>query len=346
MNQYTSKQKIHYILRQLIDLLICIIIGVIVTIFFTRKFNFGIFIWASMFGAAIGITLWKGNQYLGYFIQKIFPWEENPMKALIVRAISTVFYSSIAIFSVNYIWSVWVFKQGFINENPWLINSMAVTFIISITITLSIYSWYFFQYWREGLLREEKLKQEALQSRYEAIKNQVNPHFLFNSLNVLTTLVETDQQLAVKFIKQLSEVYRYVLDQKDKELVNFDTEFNFLKSYLFLHQIRFEKGLILETDSVFPSAMIVPLALQMLAENAIKHNIISAESPLCIGIGIEGDYIEVRNNLQLKPGPKETNNIGLANISERYKHLTGRPIEIVQNQKEFIVRLPIIKVEP
>ena len=278
--------------------------------------------------------------------QKLFPWEMNPTKALTIRAISTVIYSAIAIFSVNYIWSVWIFKQGFINENPWLINSMAVTFIISIAITLSIYTWYFFQYWREGMLREEKLKQEALQSRYEAIKNQVNPHFLFNSLNVLTSLVETNQQLAVKFIKQLSEVYRYVLDQKDKELVNFDTEFNFLNSYLFLHQIRFEKGLILETDPVFPPTMIVPLSLQMLVENAIKHNIIAAESPLCISIGTKGDYIEVRNNVQLKSGPKETNNIGLVNISERYKHFTGKPIEIVQNQKEFIVRLPIIKAEP
>jgi LytS/YehU family sensor histidine kinase len=161
-------------------------------------------------------------------------------------------------------------------------------------------------------------------------------------LNALTNLVYEDQDKAAKFIKQLSDVYRYLLETHDREIVPLEEEKKFLESYLFLQQIRFGNKLKLILSLDTKNCMVPPLVLQMLVENAIKHNEISEDHPLCIQILTDGDYIVVENNLQRKEiMPEASGGLGLDNICKRYEFLSERKVEITKGKK-FTVRLPII----
>ena len=196
--------------------------------------------------------------------------------------------------------------------------------------------------WRQTAIDAEKFKRESTVAKFESLRNQVNPHFLFNALNALTNLVYEDQDKAVKFIKQLSEVYRYLLETRDKEIVPLEEEKQFLKSYLFLQQIRFGDKLKLDISLEGKPCMIPPLVFQMLVENAIKHNVISEDQPLCIRIYRESAYIVVENNLQKKEVlPTESPGVGLDNICKRYEFLTDKKVEIMRD-RNFKVRLPML----
>ena len=204
----------------------------------------------------------------------------------------------------------------------------------------------FLHQWKESLLETERLKQAHLNARFESLKNQVNPHFLFNSFNILSNLVYKDQDLAARFIKQLSSTYRYVLDAKDKEVVPLATELEALEAYLFLAKMRFGENLHVQIElDHYNGAVVAPLSLQMLVENAIKHNVISKNKPLSIRIiKTEDDYIEVSNNLQLKNNKLESAGIGLPNIKERYKYISDKAVQIVQDENYFKVSIPLIKL--
>lgn len=191
-----------------------------------------------------------------------------------------------------------------------------------------------------------KLQKENLQSQFEVLKQQVNPHFLFNSLNVLTSLIKVDADLAEKFTERLSKVYRYVLENKDKDMVTLSTEMEFLKAYVFLLDIRFANKVFVKIgfDENAIDAFVVPLALQLLIENAIKHNTFSKKSPLKIELFIDDeDYLHVINNLQNRGTEMNSTGIGLVNISKRYALLCDKePIfEITDNS--FIAKIPLIK---
>jgi LytS/YehU family sensor histidine kinase len=215
---------------------------------------------------------------------------------------------------------------------------MGITLVITVILT----SRSFLLNWRQTAIDAEKFKRESTVAKFESLRNQVNPHFLFNSLNALTNLVYEDQDKAAKFIKQLSEVYRYLLETRDLEIVPLSEETRFLDSYLFLQKIRFGEKLKVTVSLDDESCMVAPLVLQMLVENAIKHNEISEEHPLNIRLYLDGDYLVVENSLQKKstmaggsPG------IGLDNICKRYEFLTEKKVEIHQNNL-FTVRLPRI----
>jgi LytS/YehU family sensor histidine kinase len=198
---------------------------------------------------------------------------------------------------------------------------------------------------RQATLDAEVLQKESAIAKYESLKNQVSPHFLFNSFNALTNLVYEDQDKAAKFIKQLSEVYRYVLDTREKEVVPLREERKFLDAYLFLQQIRFgdKLNLTIELDDL--KCLVAPLVLQILVENAIKHNIVSEENPLQINIYAKDEFIVVENNLQQKSViVNDSSGVGLDNIKKRYAFLSDRPVEIL-NDKKFIVRIPILPEE-
>ncbi|MBN1339934.1 MAG: histidine kinase [Bacteroidales bacterium] len=189
------------------------------------------------------------------------------------------------------------------------------------------------------------LQEENIISQFESLKAQVNPHFLFNSLNVLSSLIYIDQDKAAKFVRQLSRVYRYVLDFKDKDLVKLKDELPFLESYIFLLKTRFDKNLVVETD-IAPGdeeMMVAPVVLQLLLENAIKHNVISKNKPLTISIKSGNNEITVRNNLQLKSSTEGSSKIGLNNIKKRYEYLTGRKIDILNDENFFAVTIPLLE---
>lgn len=198
---------------------------------------------------------------------------------------------------------------------------------------------------KEVHLKAEQLEKASIQSQFSALKNQVNPHFLFNSLSILSSLVHVDADLSEKFIGQLSKAYRYILEQKDNELVSLDTELEFIQAYIFLLKIRFEDKF--QTDINVPEAYkkrhkIAPLTLQLLIENAVKHNQMSDENPLKVSIVVEKDELVVRNNLAPRPQKEVSTGVGLQNIMNRYQLLTDRKVWVGESEDSFIVRLPLL----
>jgi LytS/YehU family sensor histidine kinase len=209
-----------------------------------------------------------------------------------------------------------------------------------------INSVHFFKSWKQAAVNEEKLKREKLAIEYESLRYQVNPHFLFNSLTALSSLVYTDQQKAVIFIREFSNVFRYVLECREKEVVDFATEKKLLESVSFLNRIRYEDSLqinITLTDAT--DKYVIPMALQMLLENAIKHNAISENKPLKVEILEEEGYVVVKNNLQPKKNAIVSNKIGLENIKSRYKYLSDKDVLVEISNEEFVVKIPILSIK-
>lgn len=195
-------------------------------------------------------------------------------------------------------------------------------------------------------IQAEELGKEAAQAQFSALRNQVNPHFLFNSLSILSSLVEVDPKLSVQFINQLSKSYRYILEQRDAERIQLRTELEFIESYTFLLRIRFDERLRVHID--VPEAdrdryQIAPLTLQLLIENAVKHNRMSDEEPLIVRIDREGDYLRVVNPLQPRPQLEESTGVGLANIVNRYRLLSTQPVWVGETDGAFVVKIPLLK---
>ena len=191
----------------------------------------------------------------------------------------------------------------------------------------------------------ERLEKEAVQAQFDALKNQINPHFLFNSLSILSSLVEVDTRLAGQFINRLAKAYRYILEQRDNERVPLQTELDFITAYTFLLMTRFEDKLFVSIDIPPDDRIryaIAPLTLQLLVENAVKHNRLSEEEPLRVSIALDGDYLRVANPIQPRPDRETSTGIGLQNITNRYKLLTDRPVWIGHEAGEFVVKLPLL----
>ncbi|MEO5977053.1 MAG: histidine kinase [Chryseolinea sp.] len=198
---------------------------------------------------------------------------------------------------------------------------------------------------KEVQLKTERLEKENTLAQLHALRNQVNPHFLFNSLSILSSLVHEKSELSGGFINELSKFYRYTLDQSKENTVTLRTEMNFVKSYLYLLDLRFNTKLKIITsihDDALDHYGVAPLTLQLLIENAVKHNQMSLEAPLTIRIFIKDGYIMIRNNLQSRDDNPETTQIGLRNILDRYKILTERPVVIDESNGEFCVGIPLL----
>jgi LytS/YehU family sensor histidine kinase len=221
--------------------------------------------------------------------------------------------------------------------------------IIGLIVTLIIASLeigrFFVTQWRHSLVELERFKQEHAEFRFQALKNQINPHFLFNSLNTLSSLIYVDQDDAAQFVRQLAKVYRYVLENREKEVICLETELSILQSYIYLAETRFRDKLIVDIhiDEAVKQSGIPPMTLQMLIENAIKHNITSQARPLRIYIFSENhEYLVVQNSLQRISSIAYSSKIGLKNVSARYKYLTTKEIVIEEGQGMFTVKLPLL----
>lgn len=190
------------------------------------------------------------------------------------------------------------------------------------------------------------LERENLQARYELLKSQLSPHFLFNTLSTLITLIEEDQVAAVHYVEELSRVYRYLLQTRDKKLVPLKTELNFVKSYAFLIKKRFGQNINITfaVTDIYYTHMIPPLSIQLLIENAVKHNIISSKKPLNIHVGVNHDnYLVVKNNLQKKRIFEAPTKVGLSNLAHRYEFFTDRQMVIHSDETHFVVKLPLLR---
>lgn len=289
--------------------------------------------------AILWIFLAKGNGFISYQIGENISWLKEPVKRLIYSLIGHTVYT------VFFVVLLKIAFQFFLDIE---IGSYSVLILISLAVSLLItmvmHSRKFLLSWRELALESEKIKKEAISAKYEALKNQVNPHFLFNSLNALTNLVYEDADQSAKFIKKLSNVYRYVLETREKEVVSLKEELTFVQSYIFLQKIRHEDSLHFEMEELSDdTGKVVPLAVQMLVENAFKHNVISDEDPLTIKIYKEDDTLIIENTLQKKNIMKEEESgIGLQNIRARYELLSQKKMVIEEDNHLFRVILPLI----
>jgi two-component system, LytTR family, sensor kinase len=207
-------------------------------------------------------------------------------------------------------------------------------------INLGFFTYHFIVRWRFSVIQNERLEREKTQVQFDNLKNQLNPHFLFNALSSLNSLIMEDQRLASEFVQQLSRVYRYVLQFKDQSSVNLTTELNFIQHYVSLLQTRFKEAITIsiEVDKNAKDHRIVPVTLQIL----IKHNIISEEQPLTIEIFNSGDYLVVSNNLQLRKHVESSNKQGLKNMESLYGFLSDKPVQIEQTDIRFSVKVPLL----
>ncbi|MEP4535037.1 MAG: histidine kinase [Cyclobacteriaceae bacterium] len=292
------------------------------------------------------VALWKGSEYLVVIIQSSgFLWVEQPFKTFLVAFSSIIFFTVGIITLILSVYIIFVLGHTwpeFIDSLRW--EYYLPPLIMTLMINTFMHGRAFLLEWKQAAVEVEKFKNESLKSQYESLKNQVNPHFLFNSLNALSSLVYDDQAKAVDFIRRLSKVYRYVLDNKDKELVSLEEEIAFLEDYTFLQKIRFEDNLQIQIEKTSTEGMVPPIAIQILMENAIKHNIVSENKPLTVKIKIDQDKCVVSNNVQEKLH-KDSTGIGLSNLKSRYAYLSDQEVKVEKTEEAFTVTLPILKIE-
>jgi len=289
--------------------------------------------------ASMWNIMWLGNDWMAHIVSKWISWTDEPVRRFVVGVLMTVLFTFAAVWLVAGLYYVVLDLDITGDILSFLFSSMVITIVIS----LFMHSRSFLFSWKQAAVTAEQLQKETIKSKYESLRSQVNPHFLFNSLNALTNLVYEDQDKAAKFIKQLSDVYRYVLDTRDKELVSLDEELKFLNSYLFLQQIRFGNKLRVDIK-LSGDLKVAPLVLQMLIENAIKHNVISEEEPLTIRLFRENGWMVVENNRKNKRTlPEESTGVGLANIRSRYSYFSDKPVVVISDDAKFVVKLPVIE---
>ncbi len=216
-------------------------------------------------------------------------------------------------------------------------------FLLSMLIGVAIGTLVFlFFEWNNSLKREQKLREEKLIFQYETLKNQVNPHFLFNSLNTLSSLVSKDAELSEKFIHKFSSIYRYISENRDVEFINLSKELEFVRNYFYLQRIRDNGKIELELpEGQTDQYEILPISVQILIENAIKHNAATRENPLKIKIRLEDDLIIVENNLQPKMQMNASSKLGLQNLEERVNLVMNRKVFIEPTDDTFIVKIPV-----
>jgi len=292
------------------------------------------------------ILVWEANRFMSLHIENFGKRISSKIHTLILLfVVSLLLVCLISLFTTFL--SLEILRQPLSNFMINLKLSIGFTFRINLFLHSVNAIVFFINRYNESKLEAEKLQKKTVEAQFEALRNQINPHFLFNSFNVLSELVYQDPDTSAKFIQQLSKVYRYLLYYQAKKVVSLMEEFEFLKAYIFLLNIRFKKNLCIKnsiTDHL-DNWYLPPATLQLLIENAIKHNIVSQKHPLKINIyQDEHDNIVVENNLQEKKQKEPSTSVGLQNIAQRYKFISDREIEITKTAEQFIVRTPLIKL--
>lgn len=289
------------------------------------------------------LFIWLGS----LFFHKIDIEEPKYTKKIVGRLL--VYYLSVL--AISFVMFIGIYTYHFVENGAdfslyftSLNNLELKTFFIATIVGFAFGAvFFFYSQWDEALKRAQKLEKEKLIFQYETLKSQVNPHFLFNSLNSLSSLIKTNPDLSEEFVLKLASVYRYILENTDKETIPLSTELEFVKNYFALQKIRDGEKINLKIEILDSDKMIaLPVSLQLLVENALKHNSATRVNPLDITIHNEGiDKIVVRNNVQTKMQLNNSSKIGLKNLNERSRLILNRELEVIENNEEFIVKIPV-----
>ncbi|HMQ86829.1 MAG TPA: histidine kinase [Flavilitoribacter sp.] len=325
--------------------------GVIMTLIIGNPANLyekGILLKSFLINGLATVVFWQGNAYLSNLPDRWINWVDAPFKRLLLTLGIMIVFTTAASVMITCLYYTeiygWELRTFFARLD---IGAVLPTLIITFGISAFMHGRGFLLELKRSIVEAESLKKQQLEARYEALKNQVNPHFLFNSLNVLSGLVHKDADESERFIHRLSSVLRYILESKDRNTVSLEEELQMLDAYLSMMKIRFGEGFRYVIDAPDPTGYeIAPLCLQMLVENALKHNESSKQYPLEIGIFLDGEsYIHVRNNLRKKEQIQASSGIGLANIRSRYQFLTDRQVRVAESDGEFSVGIPLISAK-
>lgn len=285
------------------------------------------------------------NALFFYVLEKRFSSNKKSNIRLLVGFVGSMLLTLLTMFCIRIVHKI--LFLGFTVEN--FINTESprfyfITILITLVISLFFHAFYYYKKIQENKVKKQQIIAGNASAQFESLKNQIDPHFLFNSLNVLSSLIDEQPETAQKFTNSLSKIYRYVLEQKNKELVLVEEELDFAREYMDLLKIRFENSITytLPQQLQLVDSKVVPLSLQLLLENTIKHNIVSENNPLHIHIYEEDNYLVVKNNLQKKEAFTSRKGVGLQNIADRYKLATDRQVLIVQDETSFQVKIPLL----
>ncbi len=291
------------------------------------------------------IVLYMANAAVFIILNKVFRKDKYSLKRLLIGFVSSFAVTVVFMVLLRIVTVVLIKQRSFAEflENETIANYV-VSMLITLFISLAIHAFYFYKQIQENRVKEQRVIAGTASAKFESLKNQIDPHFLFNSLNVLSSLIEENPENAQRFTSSLSKIYRYVLEQKDKELVSLSEELDFARTYMKLLKMRFEDSLFYELPEVDidPEMKVVPLSLQLLLENTVKHNVVSEKKPLYIKIFIDGNYLGISNGFQKKEVLQDRQGVGLQNIVSRYAIITDRKVLVEQNEKTFTVKIPIL----
>ncbi|MDU8886503.1 histidine kinase [Yeosuana sp. MJ-SS3] len=299
------------------------------------------FIFYQLYSFVLGYS----NMYFFDYMERRQWKKGDTLKRIFLGILGSIVITLIGLFvlraGISMFYYGITFKTFITNET---LRSYQFGIWITITIVVIFHFIYFYNKYQQNRIKEQQVIAGTASAKFDALKNQLDPHFLFNSLNVLTSLIDENPENAQKFTTALSKVYRYVLEQKNKELVSVDEELDFARTYMSLLKMRFEDSIIFELPdrASNPESKVVPLSLQLLLENAVKHNMVTTTKPLHIKIYEEQNNLVVENNLQAKQIIKKSSGVGLSNIMQRYDLLTTRKVRINQQAKSFAVALPML----
>lgn len=323
-------------------------IGTFIFVFFSVEKTVETFFLYILVAGLYTFPLALGNGLLNDLLSNRFSWVHETRKRTIAGIIATVFLNVVLVFLINYINFIVIQKQDFadffrgnIALNHWFAINVALL------VSAILHAKSFMEEWKKSTRNEvveQKLIAKSANAQFESLKNQLDPHFLFNSLNVLSALIDENPDQAQRFTASMSNIYRYVLEQKDKELVTVEEEIGFAKTYCNLLKTRFEDSVDFEfnvADNDMKS-YVVPLSLQLLLENCIKHNFATSQRPLTIKIYTENGFLLIENNLMLREQVKESAGIGLSNIVQRYSLLTKQNVFIEKSADFFRVKIPVL----
>lgn len=289
------------------------------------------------------VMLFEGHQLLSVLLERRISWKEKFRLRFILEFLFTILYTPLittgGYFALYYF--IW-------NEPVWIPSAIlyyGLGFFISTIFMGFVNAHFVINYWKQSLIRSENLEKENVKAHLQSLQSQLSPHFLFNNFNILDALVDDNPKLARKYIQKMSEVFRYILNVKDSEVTSIVKELSFVDDYLFLINIRFDNNVKLDVniDDLATLMNLPPASLQLLIENAIKHNEVSVRSPLNINIYNEGDMLIVRNSIMPKKTPVNGTGTGLTNLKERYHYLTEKQVNIESSANFFVVKIPLLK---
>lgn len=289
-------------------------------------------------------TIWQGNRYLLFRTRQRFTWFDKPIEKLILLCMNNIFYTAPVTVAIL---CVWYNIAGF--DVKWdtilivsLVNVICVLFITHVYETV-----FMVKEQQNEQIKNAELQRAKAEAELAALKNQVDPHFMFNSLNTLTHLIKVDASRALQFTENLADVYRYILIQKDQTLVLLDDELDFTHKYTDLLHLRFGQALIIKkrfNGSAGKEFLIPPTSVFVAFENAVKHNEISERTPMLIDVDLKEGVLFIINSIREKKNVGHSSKIGLKNLDERFRLVTGHGITAVRENDSFIVKFPLVKM--